>query len=163
MGVDFKRRWPTTREYIRAIKELWTKPEASFSGEFVNFPPVRCNPKPARKPHPPIHIGATASGAGRERALRDTVAIADGWGPLALPAATLAAELSRLRQMCDEAGRNFADLEITMYSPVVEGDTKGTREAYRKAGAHRLVLIIDNPRRESYERQLGDLAQAWIG
>ena len=32
MGVDFKRRWPMTREYIRAMKELWTKAEASFDG-----------------------------------------------------------------------------------------------------------------------------------
>src|SRR3979490_2375637 len=35
MGVDFKRRWAITREYVRAMKELWTKSEASsFDGEF---------------------------------------------------------------------------------------------------------------------------------
>ena len=30
MGVDFKKRWPMTRDYIRAMKELWTKPEPSY-------------------------------------------------------------------------------------------------------------------------------------
>ena len=38
MGVDFPRRWPITREYVRAMKELWTKPEASFEGRFLKFP-----------------------------------------------------------------------------------------------------------------------------
>jgi probable F420-dependent oxidoreductase len=161
MGVNFKRRWPMTREYIRAMKELWTRPEASFSGEFLNFPPVKCNPKPVRKPHPPIHVGATASGAARERALRDTVAIGDGWAPLALTPETLAEELGKLKRMCAEAGRDFASLEITIYAPVGDGDPRRIRERYREAGAHRLVFILDQPAPASFERQLTELAKAW--
>ena len=56
------------------MKELWTKPEASFQGEYVNFPPVRCFPKPWQKPHPPVHICA-GMGKSRMRALKDTVAL----------------------------------------------------------------------------------------
>jgi probable F420-dependent oxidoreductase len=40
MGVDFARRWPITREYLSAMKELWTQPEASFDGRFLKFPAV---------------------------------------------------------------------------------------------------------------------------
>src|ERR1700756_727901 len=115
MGVDFKRRWPITREYIRAMKELWTKPEASFDGEFIKFPPVKCNPKPARKPHPPVHIGAGGIGPNMDRALRDTVEIGDGWAPLGLAPEALAAELAKLKAMCGEADRDYGKLEITMY------------------------------------------------
>ena len=104
MGVDFRRRWAVTREYIRAMKELWTKPEASFEGEFVKFPPVLSYPKPAQKPHPPIHIGAGGLGP-VERALKNTVAIADGWAPLRMPPDRLAAELAKLKKMCAEANR----------------------------------------------------------
>ena len=82
--MDFRRRWPMVVEYLRAMKELWTKREASFQGEFVNFIPVRCYPKPAQKPHPPVHICA-GMGASRMRALKDTVALGDGWGPVAIP------------------------------------------------------------------------------
>src|SRR5216683_462693 len=64
MGVEFKRRWPMTREYIAAMKELWTKPEPSFEGKFVRFPKVKFFPKPAQKPHPPVIIDA---GAGQVR------------------------------------------------------------------------------------------------
>lgn len=163
MGVDFKRRWPMTREYIRAMKELWTKAEASFEGEFLKFPAVKCYPKPARKPHPPIQIGATASGAARERALRDTVALGDGWAPLALTPDVLATELGKLRKLCAEAGRDYHQLEIVMYSPVVDGEPRRVREQYREAGAHRLIFVLDSPRPETWEKQLTDLAKAWIG
>jgi probable F420-dependent oxidoreductase len=161
MGVDFRRRWPITREYIRAMKELWTKPEASFEGEFIKFPPVKCNPKPARKPHPPVHIGAGGVGPSMERALRDTIAIGDGWAPLGLTPEALATELGRLKKMCAEAGRDFGQLEITVYAPPA-GDPKRLREQYREAGAHRLVFLIDSPAPSTCEKQLNDLASAWL-
>jgi probable F420-dependent oxidoreductase len=162
MGVDFKRRWPITREYIRAMKELWTKAEASFEGEFLKFPAVKCYPKPFRRPHPPVQIGATGAGAVRERALRDTVAIGDGWAPIGLSPEVLAAELGKLAKMCADAGRDYEQLEIVMYLPVVEGEPRRVRERYREAGAHRLVFVLDAPSPQTWERQLTDLARAWI-
>jgi probable F420-dependent oxidoreductase len=50
MGVDFKRRWLHLRESIEALRELWTKDEASYSGEIIKFPPVKLYPKPVQKP-----------------------------------------------------------------------------------------------------------------
>lgn len=162
MGVDFKRRWPMTREYIRAMKALWTQAEASFEGEFLRFPAVKCFPKPVRKPHPPVFIGATASGKLRERALRDTVAIGDGWAPLALPPDELAAEIARLRQLCTEAGRDFSKLQIAVYNPVADSEPRQVCERYRQAGAHELIFILEAPKPDTWERQLTDLAKAWI-
>jgi alkanesulfonate monooxygenase SsuD/methylene tetrahydromethanopterin reductase-like flavin-dependent oxidoreductase (luciferase family) len=97
-----------------------------------------------------------------ERALRDTVAIGDGWAPLGLTPDALATELGKLEKMCTEAGRDFTQLEITMYAPQVVGDPKRVREHYREAGAHRLVFLNDSPMVASYERQLEELARAWI-
>lgn len=113
MGVDFRRRWPITREYLRAMKELWTRPEASFEGQFLKFPAVIANPKPAHKPHPPIFIGAGGLNWKRERAIRDTVDLGDGWMPVALPPKDLAADLGVMKQLCAEAGRDFNRLEIS--------------------------------------------------
>src|SRR5437899_5065407 len=119
LGVDFPRRWAITREYVRAMKELWTKPEPSFEGEFVRFPPVRCYPKPAQKPFPPVIIGA-----GGDRSLKNTVAIGEGWGPIALKPDQLANELAKLRKLCQDAGRDFTKIEVTMFSPVGSKDGK---------------------------------------
>lgn len=157
MGVNFRRRWPMTREYVRAMKELWTKEEPSFEGEFVKFPPVRSYPKPHQKPHPPVVIGA-----GGERALKNTVAIGDGWGPLSLTPAELAEQLQTLKKLCDEAGRDFKSIEISMFAPVGGKDTHAAAREYERAGAHRLVLFPPTLAPDKWESELEELARAWM-
>jgi alkanesulfonate monooxygenase SsuD/methylene tetrahydromethanopterin reductase-like flavin-dependent oxidoreductase (luciferase family) len=100
--------------------------------------------------------------AGMDRALRDTVAIGDGWAPLGLSPDALASELGKLRNMAKEAGRDFNQIEITMYAPPVNGDPRRLREQYREVGAHRLIFILDSPTPDTWEKQLQDLARAWI-
>jgi alkanesulfonate monooxygenase SsuD/methylene tetrahydromethanopterin reductase-like flavin-dependent oxidoreductase (luciferase family) len=39
------------------MKELWTKDDAEYHGELVDFPPMAAWPKPAQRPHPPIIVG----------------------------------------------------------------------------------------------------------
>jgi probable F420-dependent oxidoreductase len=162
MGVDFKQRWPMTREYIRAMKELWTKPDASFDGEFVKFPPVKSYPKPAQKPYPPIIIGAGGIGRGNDRAIRDTVAIGDGWGPIMLSAEQLKPELEKLHKLCDEAGRDYRKIEITIFSPVPGPDAHAAVREYEAAGVHRLVLFPATSAPDKYERELEDFARTWM-
>lgn len=160
MGVDFRRRWPMMREYVRAMKELWTKPEASFEGEFIKFPPVFSYPKPAQKPHPPIHIGAGGLGP-VERALKNTVAVGDGWAPLRMPPDRLATELAKLKKMCAEAGRDFNRIEISIYFPQVDGDPERAIAQYREAGCHRLVLDSPSLEKGNAEAALEQLARQY--
>jgi probable F420-dependent oxidoreductase len=165
MGVDFARRWSITRDYLRAMKELWTKPEASFDGEFLKFPAVIANPKPAHKPHPPIFIGAGGLNWKRERALKDTVAFGDGWMPVALPPQDLASDLALMKRLCAEAGRDFDKLEITMtflQQPELQPkDPKRAVEEYAEAGAHRLIVapVLD---RANAERVLERTAKEYL-
>ncbi len=140
MGVDFRKRWPITREYIRAMKELWTKPEASFEGKYINFPAVKSFPKPAQKPHPPVLIGANGGAKGPEKVLKDVVTIGDGWMPLRLKAAQLADNLATLKKMCQEAGRDFTKMDITMFRPYERPEVKQTYEEYEAAGCQRIVV-----------------------
>ena len=163
MGVDFRRRWVMTREYIRAMKELWTKPEASFEGRFLKFPAVISNPKPAHKPHPPIFIGAGGLNWKRERAIHDTVAIGDGWMPVTLPPKDLASDLAVMKQLCAEAGRDFNQLEITMtflqQAELQPQDPKRALAEYAEAGAHRMILapVLDrNNAERALERTVKD-------
>jgi probable F420-dependent oxidoreductase len=162
MGVEFKRRWPMTREYIAAMKELWTKPEPSFEGEFVRFPKVKFFPKPAQKPHPPIIIGAGGMGLNCERALKDTVAIGDGWMPLGLTPAQLATELEKLRAMCAQAKRDFNKIEITFLMLETPPDAARVIKEYQEAGAHRVLVGAPTLAPDKYERELDDLARACI-
>ena len=160
MGVDFRRRWVMTREYIRAMKELWTKTESQFEGEFVKFPLLKSLPKPLQKPHPPIYIGAGGIGASSARALRDTVAMGDGWAPVAIHPNQLTKELAALKELCAQAGRDFNAIEITIFMPVELGDPRDTIRAYADAGAHRLVFTLFAP--QLTEAGLEDVARRYV-
>lgn len=155
MGVDFKRRWPITREYIAAMKELWTKPESIFQGRFTRFPAVKLYPKPVQKPYPPIHIGAGGVAGNNDRAVRETVAMGDGWMPAALTPARLSEELAKLRKLCAEAGRVFSELEIStvmLFGLTIE-PARALKE-YAEVGAHRIIVTAPTLAPDKYEREL---------
>src|ERR1700730_11011989 len=50
MGVEVKRRWPMPREYIAAMKELWTKPERASRASSCAFPRSSFSLSPRRSP-----------------------------------------------------------------------------------------------------------------
>ena len=73
-GVPPGRRRTMLREYLEAMRALWTQEEASFDGEFVNFGPSWAWPKPVQ-PHVPVLVGA----AGNEKNFKWIARSADGW------------------------------------------------------------------------------------
>ena len=99
-GTDPKTRMRLLRERVLAVKELWTKDEAEFHGEFVDFDPVFLYPKPVQDPHPPIMIG----GAGPTTFDR-VVEFGDGWMPIyGRGTDEIAAQITELRE---RAGRRL--------------------------------------------------------
>lgn len=162
LGVDFPHRWTQTREYVAAMRELWSKPEPSYTGKYVNFPPVRMYPKPAQAGGPPILIGSKD-----KNALRWVARWGDGWCPIFLPAAKLEQDLRDLRQQCAEAGRSYERLDITIMKRELRGDRTsvqaGLRE-YADAGAHRFVIMQIGARMTatSYEAELERLAALYL-
>lgn len=73
-GVPAGRRRTVLREYVEAMRALWTQEEASYHGEYVDFGPSWAFPKPAQS-HIPLIIGA----GGGPKTLAWVVANADGW------------------------------------------------------------------------------------
>jgi probable F420-dependent oxidoreductase len=163
MRVNFRRRWDITRDYIQAMKELWTKDKATYEGEFISFPPVLCYPKPIQKPHPPIHIGAGGMGHKNERALRNTVAFADGWMPVAVGAQEIKGHLVTLKKICAEAGRDYSQLEISAVidsnSAVENPSAKDLIRRYEDCGVHRLIwATLDHLAGEPYAQRMERIA-----
>lgn len=73
-GVPRGRRRTMLREYLEAMRALWTQEQAGFDGEFVKFGPSWAWPKPLQ-PHIPVIIG----GAGTEKNFAWIARSADGW------------------------------------------------------------------------------------
>ena len=52
--TPFEKRGAVSNEYIRAWKELWSKEEPEFHGEFLDFADVDFAPKTVQQPSPPF-------------------------------------------------------------------------------------------------------------
>jgi probable F420-dependent oxidoreductase len=153
MGGDFDHRWGQTRESILAMKELWTKPEAEFHGKFYDFPPVRSNPKPAQKPHPPVLLGGDAP-----RVLERVVAWGDGWLPNRVTPVELREKRATLDRLAKEAGRDPAAISISVHGQPADRDLI-TR--FHDAGATRVIVRPATSKSEpEMVRELTRIAEA---
>lgn len=135
VGIDFASRGARTREYVRAIRTLWTASEPSFEGRYVSFGPLRFEPKPAQKPHPPFVFGGESAAA-----LQRAAALGDGWYGVGHTPASAAAQVARLRALLAGAGRAEAGFEVTVSHG--GGDlTPDDVARYAEAGVHRVVSL----------------------
>jgi alkanesulfonate monooxygenase SsuD/methylene tetrahydromethanopterin reductase-like flavin-dependent oxidoreductase (luciferase family) len=110
LPVAFRRRWQHLRESIEALRELWTKDEASYDGEIVRFPPVKLYPKPVQKPGPPIILGAHDP----KHALRRVARYADGWCPRGLTPDKARECIPQIRTMARDFGRDPDKLDFSV-------------------------------------------------
>jgi probable F420-dependent oxidoreductase len=73
-GVPGHRRRTVLREYLEAMRALWTQQEASYDGEYVSFGPSWAWPKPTQH-RLPVLVGA----GGTEKTFSWVARSADGW------------------------------------------------------------------------------------
>ncbi|MCM6772694.1 LLM class F420-dependent oxidoreductase [Nocardia sp. CDC159] len=73
-GIPGDQRRTALREYLAAMRALWTQEEASYDGRFVRFGPSWAWPKPVQA-QLPVLIGT----AGTEQGFRWIARHADGW------------------------------------------------------------------------------------
>ena len=106
LGVPWERRGKRNDEYIEAMQALWAGPHAEFHGEFVDFEPVTCSPRPIQEKIP-ILVGGDS-----EAAIARAVRIADGYFPGEGDADQLRALVTRLRQAAEDGGRDPDSIEI---------------------------------------------------
>ena len=132
MGGDFDHRWTQVRESVLAMKELWTKAEAEFHGRYYDFPPVKSNPKPMQKPHPPVLLGG-----GAKNVLQRVVAWGDGWLPNRVTPEQLGEARATLDRLAKDAGRDPSAITISVYGQTPDRDLI---RRLHDAGANRVVV-----------------------
>ena len=153
MGGDFERRWSQTREALDVLKALWTQDEAEHHGTYFDFPPVRCYPKPAQDPHPPIIIGGSAPNV-----LKRIVAHADGWLPNRATPDQVRDARSELDRLATEAGRDPNGITISIYGQPPE---RQLMDDYATAGADRVIVRPEHVEtEEAMNAQLEKMAAA---
>jgi len=156
----YAERGKRTDEYIRIFRELWTKDEPRFEGQFYRFGDLEFSPKPAQKGGVPIWIGGHTS-----RALKRVAELGDVWHPIGLrpPAGLDPDELARKREeligYAKAYGRDGASIPVHFRAPVIVSDSENAMligkaakvvadiKAYEAAGVSHITcdLIATSP------------------
>jgi probable F420-dependent oxidoreductase len=131
-GTAFKSRWRLLRERVLAMKEIWTKDEAEFHGEFVNFDKMWSFPKPAQKPHPPVLMGGDGP-----TTFDRVIEFCDGWMPVAgRMGPNYADKIATLQRRAKEAGRKPIPVTVCMPKP-----DRSVLDPLEAAGVDRVLLM----------------------
>lgn len=140
-GTQYKSRWRLLRERVLAMKEIWTKDEAEFHGEFVNFDKIWSYPKPVQKPHPPILMGGDGAST-----FDRVIEFCDGWMPIGYRMPNVAERVAALRQRAETAGRDPKSISITIFGANPAPDSI---DALEGAGVERVIFMLPPAERDT--------------
>src|SRR5437588_1942654 len=136
-GTPFELRWKVLRERVEAMKEIWTKDEAEFHGELVNFDPMWSWPKPVQKPHPPVLAGGNGPNT-----LKRVVRYCDGWMP---NRGDVVGRIPELQRMAADAGRG--PIPVSAYGTPRGGAEE--IERFAAAGVERIIYYVPSDGRDA--------------
>jgi probable F420-dependent oxidoreductase len=143
IGVTWERRAQRTREYIEAMRLLWSGEKASYSGEFVNFHGALSYPKPARNRRVPVWFGGESGPA-----LRRVAEYGDGWIGFNLSVDEAAPKIKRIEELLKTGGRKRSDVEIAV-SPYMKPMKPDDLKRYRDLGVDEVAMVnFDIPANE---------------
>ena len=146
-GVAFKDRWKVTRENVLAMREIWTKEVAEFHGQFLNFDPMWCWPKPLQAGGPPILLGASSKWSPKR-----IVEYCDGWFPvdgLVEGLDELSNGLNTIRTEAIRVGRTMDEFDLTVITWVLTAYAQAAPNAIKRLhelidlGFTRIVFLIE--------------------
>jgi len=129
--LSYAQRYEMLGEYIAAMREIWTKPYASFHGKYVNFDDLCVYPKPPH-PHVPVLVGCYTLAGGIQRpAVKFAIDHADGWnGGLLNTPEGVKSLIEDFKVTAKQAGKDLSKFEWCLSMRVSIGTTEAeAREA----------------------------------
>ena len=147
--VPAGKRRTVLKEYLEAMRALWTEEEASYDGEFVTFGPSWAYPEPPQG-RVPVIIGAGAGPKTFEWIARN----ADGW--MTTPTSTdVAGNADALRKAWADAGREGQpDVRVL----VAKRPTPEDLADWAASGASELIWGVPDADRDSVLGYLDKMA-----
>lgn len=134
LGIPWERRGARNDEYIAAMRALWSGPHAEYHGEFVDFDPVTCSPRPVNG-NIPVIVGGDSPAA-----IRRAANIADGYFPGEGDAERLGQLIQKVKQATEDAGRDPAQLEINAMFGAQFVDPAAGLEQMANLGVDRVMV-----------------------
>jgi len=128
VSINYDERWKRFDEASQVLRSLWSGDSVGFTGRFYSTAGIDLEPKPIRKPSPPIWIGSWGSDAGLRRVAR----LGDGWMASAYNTMPdqFAAALSKLRDQLKLFGKDpasFPNALATMFMYITKDNSETER------------------------------------
>ena len=133
-GTTFKDRFKVMCDRAKAIKAMWREETPEYHGPFVDFDPIWSYPKPVQTPNPPVLLGGET-----KYSLERVVDFCEGWMPRTRSFKDAKAEMARLAEFADRAGRDVSTIQTSVFGAT--GDPAAL-DSYREAGVFRALLTI---------------------
>ena len=108
MGTPFEKRGARFDDYIAGMRKVWSGEMVEHQSEFLDWTGFKSYPTPIQKPFPVI------MGGNKGKIFERIATLGDGWFAPTSDPAELGAQLDQLKAACNEAGRNYDELEITV-------------------------------------------------
>ncbi len=103
-------RYERLEETLRVVKQMWSSDTGRFEGKHYQLAETLCVPAPVSRPHPPIMIG----GLGERKTLRFVAEYGDACNLFDfIGVDEVRRKLGVLRDHCERAGRDYAEIERT--------------------------------------------------
>ena len=158
MGGDFQHRWTQTRDSVLAMKELWTTDESEYHGKYYDFPAVKCFPKPAQNPPPPVILGGSA-----KNVFKRTVEWGNGWMPVTTSPDEIRRGRETLNDLANQSGRDPNSISITAFGQPGQLRRGDHIQALGEAGAVHAVIWLTKSQEADVISELEELAQETLG
>ena len=133
LNVEFDERGSYLNEAIKVLRILWTDPNPSFKGNYINFSDAVFEPKPTQKSGPPIWIGGNS-----QAAIRRAAKLGDAWHPVGLTPEQLESGKNKIQRLA--GGRRVSS---TIRMTIDLG--RKVRLTYKSAGGERRNIIGGTP------------------
>lgn len=134
LGIPWERRGARNDEYIAAMRALWAGPHAEYHGEFVDFEPATCSPRPVNGSIPILVGGDTPV------AIRRAARMADGYFPGTNDPETLVNLIKEVRKAAVKEGRDPNSIDIHAIFGAQMADPRAGADQLEKIGVERVML-----------------------
>jgi len=170
LGTPFPERGKVSDEYLRLMREIWTRETVSFNGNYTTFQDMQVSPMPVQR-HLPIWVGGVSP-----RARRRAAEFGDGWHATALTPEAFAEGAQHFKGLWQKKGRagepvlsmraalfiEGVSADVLPYGPrpgrdLLRGalNTVTTRlRAYQEAGVQHLIFELSLQSFESSARTM---------
>ena len=130
----------------------------NITAGIMTFRAVKCFPKPAQQPHPPVILGGSA-----KNVFKRTVEWGDGWMPVSTSPDEIRHGRETLNELAAQAGRDPQSISVIAFGQPGQLRSRDQVRALEAAGSEHAIIWLTKLQEEEVIAELEGLAAEMLG